>query len=146
MTVFFPLLGVSVVLVESGMPGQPVPAHCPAWQIPCRPLREAGKPEVLSDVLTALYFTSGCSSHLQNGVMWVTLRSELILGFFPVLDEGLKPPQPVLMLEVIRQHSCSFLLWGKGWEMGKGGKCLVPVRREMSSWDAALLKTPVKLF
>lgn len=41
----FPVLGVSVVFVRSGMPAQPVPAHCPAWQIPYRPLREAGRAE-----------------------------------------------------------------------------------------------------
>lgn len=83
------------------MPGQPVPAHCPARQVPHRPLREAVKPHVLSDVPTALYFTSGHSSHLHNGVTGVTLRSELTLGLFPVLDEELKPPQAVLMPEGI---------------------------------------------
>lgn len=110
----------SMVLVRSGMPGQPVPAHCPAWHIPYSPLREAGKPEVLSDVLIALYFTSGRSSHLQNGVTRVTLRSELILGLFPALDEGLKPPWPVLMLEWSGSTSAPSCCEEKGGRWGRG--------------------------
>lgn len=39
-------------------------------------------------------------------------------------------PWPVLMLEGIEQQSCSFLLWGKGWEMGEGGKGQVAARQE----------------
>lgn len=53
----FLLLGVSVVPVRLVMPGQLVTAHCPAWQIPHRPLRKAVKPYVLSDVPTLLHLT-----------------------------------------------------------------------------------------
>lgn len=51
---------------------------------------------------------------------WVTLRSELILGLFPALDDRLKPPQPVLMLKWLGNTPAPSSCEEKGGRWGKG--------------------------